>query len=430
MAKLGASFNFNRGSTFTTDDYAGNGNVSEGMTDVTIGSGVVGNTAIFNGATSTIKFGNILDAGGLDTISCLVQIKKNASKDQMIFFKDKHVFLELLANDIVRFNLFIGVANTFLDSIAIIGTSSTTIECVYDGIDMFIYIDGVLDNSKNQVGNLVSSSADFAIGHLNFGGDSLFFDGEIEVLDFRIDALIADQVSAWHDNPLGTEFIFQKEHNLSLGDIVGGGKLFESLLPQIAGSVSFEVDDFTLRIKPIQGQFNLNEVPVRRANIFDVERQWVSEFNIVNGQPILQIKDRIKTLADSAPSVNGSKGFKANKDAFFFRLAICPDFVIETATQVGSINDFNPTDLEFANTIYISSTSPVNWTGLNAPVDGKRQLIFIVNVGNFNITIRNNNASSLEANRFAVNANVILSSDDCGFLLYDFTRARWRVNKI
>lgn len=430
MAKLGAQFNFSRASTIITDDYSGNGNTSEGMVDITIGSGVIGNTAIFNGATSTIKFGNNLDVGGLDTISCLVQIKRASSKDQIIFFKNKHVFLLVNSDNTITFSLFIGVADTSLTSIGTIDLSSTTIECVYDGVNMFIYIDGILDNSKAQVGNIVASLDDFAIGHFNFGGDSLFFDGEMEVLDFRIDALDADQVLAWHDNPLGTEYTFQNPHNLAIGDLVGGGKLFESALPKILGSITFVVDTFKLHIKPLEGQFNLNDVPVRRANIFDESRQWLAEMQISGDEPFLQIKDRIKTLGGSVPSFEASKGFKFTKDASIFKNALIMDFTIEPPPEPAAINDFAPTDLEFATTLYISSDNPVSWNGLLAPVPIRPQLIFVINVGTKNITAKNNAGASLPANRFQINGNVIFSPDQMGFVVYDVVRSRWRVNKI
>lgn len=430
MAKLGASFNWDRGSTIITDDYSGNGNVSEGMTDITIGSGIVGNTAIFNGSTSTIKFDNNIDVGGLDTISCLVQVKRTSSKDQILFFKNKHVFLLINSDNTVTFSLFIGIADTSITSTGTIDTSSATIECIYDGVKMFIYINGLLDNSKAQVGNIVASLDDFAIGHFNFGGDSLFFAGEMEALDFRVDALDANQVLAWHTNPLGTEYVFQNEHNLALGDIVAGGKIFAGLTPDKIGSISFVLDDFTLRIKPILDQFNLNEVPVRRANIFDEARQWLAEMQVSGDEPFLQIKDRIKSIGDSLPGVEASKGFKATKDAFIFKHALIMDFVIEPPSEPAAINDFAPTDLEFANTLYISSDNPVNWNGLLAPVPVRAQLIFVINIGTKNITAKNNAGASSPVNRFQINGNVIFSPDQMGFVLYDVARSRWRVNKI
>ncbi len=427
MAKLSAHFNWNRNTTLFTDDYAGNGNVSEGMVNIAIGSGVVGNTAIFNGVDSTIKFGNILDAGGFDNVTCLFQIKKASSKLQMLSFKNKNVFVALNADDTVRFNLFIGAANTFLDSVGTIDTSSRTIECVYNGISMFIYIDGVLDNSKLQSGNIIASVDDFVLGHFDFGGDSLFFDGEMEAVDFRIDALIADQVSAWHDNPLGTEFIFQNEHNLALGDIVGGGKLFESLLPEIIGSVSFVVDDFTLRIKPIQNQFNLNDVPVRRANIFDEARQWLAEYNVVGDEPFFQIKDRVVKLGDSIPAFEGSKGIKLTKDASIFKNAIILGFDVEPPAEIETINNFAPIDLEFATTLYISGTTPLSWNGMLAPTPIRAQKICIINSGSFNITAKPENAGSLAPNRWNINGNLIMAPNQMRIGLYDVVRLRWRL---
>ena len=432
MGKLAASFNWNSGSTAQTDDFAGNGLVSEGMTAITIGSGVVGNTAIFNGASSVIRFGNILNLGGLDKMSCMCQIKRASSKIQYVFSKERQIQVGMAADDTIFFNLFIGNATTTLLSVAKSSLNSQTIKCVYDGISMFIYIDGILDNSKLQSGNIDSFTDDFLIGALDIAGvPTNFFDGEIEVLDCRTDALDADQVSAWNDNPLGTEYEFQGDHKLALGDIVAGGKVFELALPEKIGTVSFIVNDSILRIKPIVDQFNLNEVPVRRGNILDDGRQWLAEYQIVSAEPFFQIRDRIKTVAAGQPSVEASKGILLTKDASIFKNAIILDFVIEPPSlPAGAINDFSPTDLEFATTMYISSDNNSSWNGLLAPVPLRPQWIVIINSGNKVITAKPENVQSLPPNRFSINGNVSFNPNDMGFGLYDIARSRWRLNKI
>ncbi len=434
MASLEASFNWNSGDTGTTHDFSGNGRVSEGMVAITIGSGVVGSTAIFNGSTSTIKFGDTLDAGGLDTISCLFHIKKASSKLQALSFRSKNVQVLLNADDTVSFGVQLATELSVVTSIGTIDTSARTIECVYDGTGggfQGIYIDGILDTSIAKTGLIIASpGANFVLGHHDFGSDTLFFDGEMEVVDCRSDALNAEQVLAWHENPLGTEYEFQNVHKLLLGDIVAGGKIFELALPEISGSVSFVLDTKILRIKPISKQFNLNDVPVQRGNILDDARQWLSEYQIVDGEPIFQIRDRINELEKSAPNFEASKGIRLTKDHSIFKNAIVPDFVLEPSAEPAQIDDFAPTDIEFCNTLYISSTTPVTWSGLLAPNPVRRQFMFVVNVGSFNVTARNNNAGSIPANRFQINGNVIFGPEEMGFALYDVGRSRWRLNKI
>jgi len=439
MSNLIASFNFSTGSIIQMEDFSANGIVSESLTGITIGSGVVGNTGKFDGSTSTIKFGNIFDfGGGLANLSCLIQLKKSTSKDQILITQDQTFSVTLNLDDTITFSIFIADNKTLTSTGTIANGVTSTIQCIYDGVNMSIYIDGVFDSDKPQVGNITSSGSDFAIGHENTPSDSLFFDGEIEAIDIRSDALIIDigldidEIEAWHDNPLGTEYEFEGNHNLELGDILGGGKVFALGLPEIIGTVSLFIDTSTIRIKPILRQFNFNEVPVRRGNIIDPDRQWLAEFNIAEtNQPFIQIKDRIKTVVASQSSVEAFKGVKLTKDASIFKNALIPDFTIEPPSlPAGAINDFAPDDLEFANTLYISSDNNSSWNGLKAPVPLRPQLIFIINSGSKIINAKPEAPGSLPENRFKINGNVSFNPDDMGFALYDVTRLRWRLNKI
>ena len=164
MAKLELSLNFQTGSTTYITDYGGSGKVSQSMTDITIAAGPVGNAAEFNGTSSAIVFTQSI-AGGTDKASFLIQLRRTVATEVMLISKENQFSVRILASLKIRFSLFIGSVEKVLDSFVNSSGATETIECIYDGSDMFIYVDGILDTSQNQTGNIYSNANDFTIGH-------------------------------------------------------------------------------------------------------------------------------------------------------------------------------------------------------------------------------------------------------------------------
>jgi hypothetical protein len=90
-----------------------------------------------------------------------------------------------------------------------------------------------------------------------------------------------------------------------------------------------------------------------------------------------------------------------------------------------SQNDYNPTGLATATEIRQASLAAVNITGLQGGVAGR--VLVLVNVGSFNITLKNQDAASAAANRFAATGAVLVEPDGVVALRYDATSQRWRV---
>lgn len=89
-------------------------------------------------------------------------------------------------------------------------------------------------------------------------------------------------------------------------------------------------------------------------------------------------------------------------------------------------NDYNPTGLSTASTLRLNSDASRNITGLQGGADGR--IIVIHNVGSFAIVLKDDDGSTSTAgNRFALNADVTLSSDECAILQYDSSSSRWRI---
>lgn len=101
--------------------------------------------------------------------------------------------------------------------------------------------------------------------------------------------------------------------------------------------------------------------------------------------------------------------------------------VISPAEITSDQNDYNPTDLSTASVVRLSSDAARAITGLAAPSTGRVMHLF--NVGDHNITLRIENASSSANNRFAINAvtsSFIINNGYSVTLWYDTASDRWR----
>jgi hypothetical protein len=91
-----------------------------------------------------------------------------------------------------------------------------------------------------------------------------------------------------------------------------------------------------------------------------------------------------------------------------------------TSTQ----NDYNPAGLATVNTLRINSDATQQITGLTTGVDGR--LLFVFNVGSFNIMLVDDSAASTAANRFLFGYHITLFPNTGILLRYDGTSSRWR----
>jgi hypothetical protein len=98
---------------------------------------------------------------------------------------------------------------------------------------------------------------------------------------------------------------------------------------------------------------------------------------------------------------------------------------ISPAQITDNQDDYSPTGLATASTLRLNTDASRNITGLAGGADGR--LILIHNVGSNNIVLKDEDAGSSAANRFALNADLTLSADECAVLQYDSTSSRWRM---
>src|SRR5262249_8214951 len=99
--------------------------------------------------------------------------------------------------------------------------------------------------------------------------------------------------------------------------------------------------------------------------------------------------------------------------------------IISPATITADQNDYNPTGLQYANTLRLLSDAARNITGLQKGWFNRKVTIFNIG-GTNNITLVSNSTSSAAGNRFFLRANRTLVPGDCLTLWYDAAASGWR----
>lgn len=109
-------------------------------------------------------------------------------------------------------------------------------------------------------------------------------------------------------------------------------------------------------------------------------------------------------------------------------VAVTNSFDLQGTISPASIgsdqNDYDLGDGGAAAIARLTSSAAVNTTGLTGGRPGR--VLAINNIGSFNITLKNEDAASTAANRFALGGDIILSAGNGVILIYDATSSRWR----
>lgn len=147
---------------------------------------------------------------------------------------------------------------------------------------------------------------------------------------------------------------------------------------------------------------------------------YISGFTALTGASVDPANDLI-TVVDASETGNAR-----NKKMTFselFKAAYAADI---SPTQItADQNDYNPTGLSSATVLRLDSDASRNITGLQGGAEGRE--IVLVNVGANNIVLKDADAASSAANRFAMDADLTLSADMSALLIYDATSSRWRL---
>ena len=308
---LELAINFNKNDSTVVKDYSTKGRNATTVSNLTIIAGVVGFQGDFDGTTTKLDFGNIIDLGGTSKVSVFMEIKMDAVGASNMYIARKQDQFEVFIDTSGKINFLIKTASatTLVASAALVAGTLTTVGCVYDGVKMFIYLDGTEDNNVVKTGNLAASSNDFLVGTATTAG-SLWYDGKIEMLDVRGDVLSADNITALDNTPTGIKYESRNVHNLDLGDIIAHDP--ESGTPLLM-VVTFKDSTTVVRAKPIDGKLDVLNAPIRLGNVFDSTREdvsWIDKDKI-----FLLLK--VKKLADfSNPTGANTSWFVSETEIF------------------------------------------------------------------------------------------------------------------
>jgi hypothetical protein len=98
--------------------------------------------------------------------------------------------------------------------------------------------------------------------------------------------------------------------------------------------------------------------------------------------------------------------------------------IISPTILAADVDDYSPSGLAQANVLRLSSSLDVSMSGLTSGLSGR--IVFVHNIGTFNIRLQHENANSLAANRFAFPQNINLEPNMAIVLQYDGLSSRWR----
>jgi len=91
----------------------------------------------------------------------------------------------------------------------------------------------------------------------------------------------------------------------------------------------------------------------------------------------------------------------------------------------GDVDDYD-VGAAYRSSVALSGTAARNITGILATGVNDGAILFIQNVGAFNLTLKDESASSTAANRLALTADIVLAPDGGCTLIYNATATRWR----
>jgi hypothetical protein len=102
--------------------------------------------------------------------------------------------------------------------------------------------------------------------------------------------------------------------------------------------------------------------------------------------------------------------------------------VITPAQIAANTNNYQPTDIDTALVLRVSTDASRNLTGIYNGATDRNRWLLIINVGNFDVVLKHN-VTSTSAYRFACpgGADLTLNSADSAWVFYDASSTSWRV---
>lgn len=104
--------------------------------------------------------------------------------------------------------------------------------------------------------------------------------------------------------------------------------------------------------------------------------------------------------------------------------AIAWNSTISPTQITANQNNYSPTNLNHTTTIRIDTDASRDLTGLAGGYAGR--IIAVLNIGSFNLVLKNLDAGSTAANQFSIGADITVIPGKGTLLIYDGTSTKWR----
>lgn len=312
---------FNENDATNVYDYSTHGRDASTITGFAVASSNIGTAGVFNGSTTDLDFGNILDFSGTASMAIFTRLKVTAGLAHIICIKSGQYELSINSSNKVLFQTKTSSGTvTVTGTINIVNETLTTIGAVYDGANMFIYIDAVADNSGAQTGNLSASSNNFHIGT----NATTFMTGSVEMLAVYSQNISADTITAFNNRPGGMLNTVPDSSVFGNGDLLEITKKGSTAAAQAV--ITGDLGSNQLLLLPI-----LNDIPqgldviMRKGNIYDTARQCIMQTTLSGSSPVTKFYSGVSsfTLPTAAIQID-CDGFRSTVDA-----------VIETKLDIG-----------------------------------------------------------------------------------------------
>jgi len=169
------------------------------------------------------------------------------------------------------------------------------------------------------------------------------------------------------------------------------------------------------------GAITTNFITLKHQSTSSASGNRIVNGSQVIGNDIILLPGEQCTLVYNVASVSGIARWGVQSVTRTTRKHIATTPAQITSNQ----NDYPTTGYD---TLRLSTDASRDITGFANPLSGKP--LIIMNVGSFNIVLKNQNASSSGANRMILGnagTDVTILPNDCVTLLYDSTTTRWRL---
>ncbi len=275
------AYTFNDNST-SPADFSGNKNTGA-SNNVTLVAGQNYGYAAHIGQTSLNSYISCTPAGfaGLTAFTAftslnLVSFPVGAAK-AYLFNKTSSFNAYITSAEKVVFTIYIsGAAKTITSTSTLSGTGWHTIGCVYDGANIYIYIDGVQDASTLSVtGTIATGIPTLLIGNDVIGDSSNTLVADMDSILFANTAASSNDMLSLNASPDGL-LITNSSNNFATGDLIDDGtQTYQGVVTWVVSVDSFYFYPTTA----------IGTSYVRLGNIYQTKRQYYYEFiNNFDGQ--------------------------------------------------------------------------------------------------------------------------------------------------